>query len=108
MSSPKAYQFFLRFCMVKPTTNLLERLFGAERRRTKTIPHAFGERPILKLMYASLMRATETWKKIKTTSFEIKQLERLKSDLAERGRLENQAVAKVEKSQSKVSSKIKT
>ena len=28
------------------TTNLLERLFGEERRRTKVIPHAFGERPV--------------------------------------------------------------
>jgi transposase-like protein len=27
------------------TTNMLERLFGEERRRTKVIPHAFGERP---------------------------------------------------------------
>jgi putative transposase len=36
------------------TTNLLERLFGEERRRTKVIPHAFGERPVLKLMYAAL------------------------------------------------------
>jgi len=31
------------------TTNLLERLFGEERRRTKVIPHAFGERAVLKL-----------------------------------------------------------
>src|SRR5262249_24393240 len=35
------------------TTNLLERLFGEERRRTKVIPHAFGERAVLKLMYAA-------------------------------------------------------
>ncbi len=28
------------------TTNLLERLFGQERRRTKTISHAFGERAV--------------------------------------------------------------
>jgi transposase-like protein len=28
------------------TTNLLERLFGEERRRTKIIPHAFGERAL--------------------------------------------------------------
>ncbi|MCI0564477.1 MAG: transposase, partial [Nitrososphaera sp.] len=28
---------------VTRTTNLLERLFLEERRRTKTIPHAFGE-----------------------------------------------------------------
>jgi transposase-like protein len=30
------------------TTNLLERLFGEERRRTKIIPHTFGERAVLK------------------------------------------------------------
>jgi hypothetical protein len=35
------------------TTNLLEQLFGEERRRTKVIPHAFGERAMLKLMYAA-------------------------------------------------------
>ncbi|MGH8727965.1 MAG: IS256 family transposase [Burkholderiales bacterium] len=32
------------------TTNLLERMFGEERRRTKVIPHAFGERAVMKLM----------------------------------------------------------
>src|SRR5204863_533283 len=36
------------------TTNLLERLFGEARRRTKVIPHAFGERAVLKLVYAAL------------------------------------------------------
>ena len=41
------------------TTNLLERLFGEARRRTKVIPHAFGERAVLKLMYAALIRAAE-------------------------------------------------
>jgi transposase-like protein len=35
------------------TTNLLERLFEEERRRTKVIPHAFGERPLMKLMFAA-------------------------------------------------------
>jgi transposase-like protein len=44
------------------TTNLLERLFGEERRRTKVIPHAFGERAVLKLMYAALIRAAERWR----------------------------------------------
>jgi putative transposase len=41
------------------TTNLLERLFGEERRRTKVIPHAFGECAVLKLIYAALIRAAE-------------------------------------------------
>ena len=31
------------------TTNLIERLFGEERRRSKVIPHAFGERAVLKV-----------------------------------------------------------
>ncbi len=39
------------------TTNLLDRLFGEEGRRTKMIPHDFGERRVLKLMYAALIRA---------------------------------------------------
>src|SRR5262249_52385962 len=39
--------FPLRHRKVIRTTNLLERLFLEERRRTKIIPHAFGERPML-------------------------------------------------------------
>jgi len=46
---------------VTRTTNLLERLFLEERRRTKIIPHAFVERAVLKLLYAALIRASETW-----------------------------------------------
>src|SRR4029450_8481245 len=44
------------------TTNLLERLFGEERRRMKIVANAFGERAVLKLMYAALIRASETWR----------------------------------------------
>jgi putative transposase len=56
------------------TTNLLERLFGEERRRTKVIPHALGERAILKLMYAALIRAAERWHGLRMTEFELRQL----------------------------------
>ena len=63
------------------TTNLLERLFGEERRRTKVIPHAFGERAVLKLMYAALIRASQTWRRVVISEFELKQIEELKSDL---------------------------
>jgi transposase-like protein len=48
--------------IIMPVTNLLERLFGEERRRTKVIPHVFGERAVLKLMYAALIRAAERWR----------------------------------------------
>jgi transposase-like protein len=66
---------------VTRTTNLLERLFGEERRRTKVIPHAFGERAVMKLMYASLIRASQTWRGVTITEFERKQLETLREEL---------------------------
>jgi len=59
------------------TTNLLERLFGEERRRTKTIPHAFGERAVLKLMFAALARASQTWRRLVIGAFEPRQIEEL-------------------------------
>lgn len=65
------------------TTNLLERLFGEERRRTKIIPNAFGERAVMKLMYAALIRASEKWRGLRMTAFESKQLEVLRSELNE-------------------------
>jgi len=63
------------------TTNLLERLFGEERRRTKVIPRAFGERAVLKLMYAALIRAAERWRGIRTTEFERRQLKAICDEL---------------------------
>ena len=63
------------------TTNLLERLFGEERRRTKVIPHAFGERAVLKLMYAALIRAAERWRGIRVTEFEQRQLKAIRDEL---------------------------
>jgi transposase-like protein len=63
------------------TTNLLERLFGEERRRTKVIPHAFGERAVLKLMYAALIRAAERWRGIKVSEFEKRQLRAVRDEI---------------------------
>lgn len=63
------------------TTNVLERLFLEERRRSKTIPHAFGERAVLKLMYAALQRASRTWQRVAITDFERKQLLTLREEL---------------------------
>jgi transposase-like protein len=63
------------------TTNLLERLFGEERRRTKVLPHAFGERPLLKLMFAATLRASERWRGLKVTNFERGQLAAIREEL---------------------------
>ena len=63
------------------TTNLLERLFGEARRRTKVIPHAFGERAVLKLVYAALIRAAEHWRGIRITEFEQRQLKAIRDEI---------------------------
>jgi putative transposase len=68
---------------VTRTTNLLERLFVEERRRTKIIANTFGERPVLKLLYAALIRASETWRGIGVSAFERRQLEAIREELDE-------------------------
>jgi hypothetical protein len=72
-----APRFPLRHRRVIRTTNLLERLFLEERRRTKIIPHAFGERPVLKLMYAAVIRAADRRRGIQVGEFEQRQLKAL-------------------------------
>src|SRR5215470_12225419 len=73
--------FPLRNRKVIRTTNLLERLFLEERRRTKIIPHAFGERPVLKLMYAAMIRAADRWRGITVGEFEQRQLKTIREEL---------------------------
>ena len=74
-------RFPLRHRRVIRTTNLLERLFLEERRRTKIIPHAFGERPALKLMYAAVIRAADRWRGIQVGKFEQRQLRAIRDEL---------------------------
>ena len=71
------------------TTNLLERLFGEERRRMKAVGTFFGERPVLKLMYAVLIRATENWRGITVTEFEARQLRELQQQRERDRKAEN-------------------
>jgi len=63
------------------TTNLLERLFVEERRRLKIIPNAFGERPVLKLMFGAMIRASERWRRIRVTDFERRQMQTVREQL---------------------------
>jgi putative transposase len=63
------------------TTNLLERLFLEERRRLKIIPNAFGEKAVLKLMFAAMTRAAERWRAIRITDFERRQMAALRQQL---------------------------
>ncbi len=63
------------------TTNLLERLFVEERRRLKIIPNAFGERPVLKLMFGAMTRAADRGRSIRFTEFERRQIAAVRKDL---------------------------
>ena len=45
------------------------------------IPHAFGERAVLKLVYAALIRAAERWRGIRITEFEQRQLKAIRDEI---------------------------
>ena len=85
------------------TTNLLERLFVEERRRLKIIPNAFGEKAVLKLMFAAMTRAAERWRDVKITDFERRQMAALRAELDQ----EYEAQNGLEKRTSKVKPKPK-
>ena len=59
------------------TTNLIERSFVEERRRTKVLPRFFTEKSCLKLVHAVLIRAANRWQNIHITSTEYVQLKLL-------------------------------
>lgn len=63
------------------SSNGLERLFEEERRRSKVIPHFFGEKPCLKLMYGVLDRASRRWVRVHFTAAELEQLVALRAAL---------------------------
>jgi putative transposase len=56
------------------TTNLLERSFVEERRRTKVIPRLMDEKSAMKLMFATLMRVSERWSRVSISELEGKRL----------------------------------
>ena len=63
------------------TTNLLERLFVEERRRLKIIPNGFGEKAVLKLMFAALIRAADRWRGLRFSELELRQIAAVRKDL---------------------------
>lgn len=63
------------------TTNLIERSFVEERRRTKTLPRFFTEKSCLRLVYATLIRAATRWQRIAITRLERQKLDVLRRAL---------------------------
>jgi len=63
------------------TTNLVERSFGEENRRSKVIPRFFTEKSALKLVYATLIRVALRWNSMKITFDEQAQILALRDEL---------------------------
>jgi putative transposase len=63
------------------TTNLLERSFVEERRRTKVIRRLMAEKSAMKLVFATLMRVSERWSRVSVSELERKRLRLLRGDL---------------------------
>ena len=45
------------------------------------MPHAFGGRPVLKLMYAAVIRAADRWRGVTVGEFEQRQLRVVRDEL---------------------------
>lgn len=60
------------------TTNFLERAFGEHIRRTKVIPRFFDEKSCLKLVYATMVRAIQKWRRVKMSSYDLALLKNIR------------------------------
>ena len=63
------------------STNLLERAFEEEKRRSKVLPRFFDEKSCLKLVFASLLRASCGWRGMHITFNEKLELMKLRKEL---------------------------
>lgn len=63
------------------TTNLLERSFLEQRRRTKVIPRFFTEKNCLKLVFSTLWQASLRWQGVRMSEFELQQIALLRQEL---------------------------
>src|SRR3954447_4121260 len=75
LSVPPRHQQYVR------TSNLAERAFEEERRRTKVIPQLWDEGSVVKLVFAVLIRVSERWGKKGFSEFEQEQIRSLRRRL---------------------------
>jgi putative transposase len=69
---PQRHQQYVR------TSNLAERAFVEERRRTKVIPHLHDEHSLVRLVFAVLIRVSNKWNKKSFSAFEQQQIRNLR------------------------------
>ena len=71
----------VRHRKVVRTTNLIERSFEEERRRTKVIPGFWTEQSCLKLVFSVLVRAAKRWRRVAMEDMELKRIDALREEL---------------------------
>jgi putative transposase len=62
------------------TTNLIERTFVEQRRRTKIIPHMWDEKQLTKLIFAVMIRVSNRWNRRQFSDFEKHQIYALRKE----------------------------
>jgi len=60
------------------TTNLIERAFVEEKRRTKIIPAHYNEKGAIKLVYGVLIRASNRWQKVTMSELDLTILKKIR------------------------------
>lgn len=71
------------------STNLLERAFGEEKRRSKVLPRFFDEKSCLKLAFATLFRASQKWHRVRMGYKEQLQIMSLRYELGQISRTDD-------------------
>jgi len=92
------------------STNLAERSFLEQKRRSKVIPRFFDEKSGLKLAFASLIRASQSWRKLSITFDDQMKLMELRHKLGQKAEKEH-LISKNQKmlqAKEKISSKNKS
>ncbi len=72
---PPRHQQYVR------TSNLADRAFVEERRRTKVIPHLPDEHSLVQLVFAASIRVSDKWNKKSFSAFEQQQIRSLRGRL---------------------------
>lgn len=78
LAFPQKHRKYIR------TTNLLERAFQEEKRRTKVIPHHINEQGAMKLVYGVLIRASRRWNRVTMDAPALAVLRKIRAIMSEK------------------------
>lgn len=83
MKFPAGHHRYIR------TTNLLERTFAEQKRRTKVIPRFFNEKSCIKLVFGTMIRISDKWRKIQMSDYDLTLLRHMRQLIGWKDSTEN-------------------